>query len=62
MMISKDNLRLESSVAAIQREKQLRVENFFRDLSLLGVAFIMLGGMGGHLLKDVSETTQKEEK
>ena len=62
MMVSKDNPRLESNVAAINREKPMRLENFFRDLSMIGAAFMILGGMGGQLLKDVSTGSEKSEE
>ena len=61
MMVSKDNPQLESSVAAVQREKPMRLENFCRDMSLVGVALIMVGGMGGHILKE-PQTGEKTEK
>ena len=46
MMVSKDNIKINSAVAAITREATMRPENLCRDASLLGVALIILGGMG----------------
>merc|ERR1711937_798535 len=42
MMVSKDNIRIESSVPVIAREKPMRLENFCRDGSLIGAALILL--------------------
>ena len=53
MMATKHNITIESTVPVIGREKQMRPENFCRDVSLIGVALILLGGMGGDALTDV---------
>ena len=47
MGTSKDNPKIVSDIAAINREKDVRLEWFATDVSLLGVALIFLGGMGG---------------
>ena len=47
MMLSKDNIKVESTVPVIGREKPMRLENFCRDASLIGAALIILGGLGG---------------
>ena len=45
MMATKDNPFIKSDVAAINREKDLRMEWFMTDVSLLGVCLILAGGM-----------------
>ena len=46
MAATKDNFFIESDVAAIKREKDMRRENMCRDVSLLGVAVCFIGGYG----------------
>ena len=46
MMATKDNYWIVSDVSVIKREKAQRLENFCRDVSLLGVAFMFIGGYG----------------
>ena len=48
MMATRDNAWIKSDVYAIKREskKMARHEGFSRDLSLIGCALILLGGMG----------------
>ena len=46
MAATKDNPQLKSDVAAINREKDQRLEWFCTDVSLVGVALILVGGMG----------------
>ena len=48
MAATKDNYWIESDVPAIKREKPMRLENFCRDVSLLGVAVCFIGGYGEH--------------
>ena len=60
MMVSKDNFKLNSSVAAIEREKPMRLENFLRDLSLIGAGLVLIGGLGGEGL-DIYEDENKVE-
>ena len=50
--MSKDNPKITSSVAAINREKKDRVENFFNQISVIGAAIIFIGGMGGESYGD----------
>ena len=47
MMATKDNYWIESDVAVIKREKQFRLENFCRDVSLIGAAIMFMAGYGG---------------
>ena len=51
MAASKDNPWLKSDVAAINREKDMRMEWFVTDVSLIGVALIFIGGMGSQFTK-----------
>ena len=46
MVGTKDNIWLKSDVSAITREKKDRIEWLFADISLLGVAIAMIGGLG----------------
>ena len=46
MAATKDNHWIVSDVAAIKREKNQRLENIIRDVSLLGVCLLMLTGFG----------------
>ena len=46
MAATKDNHWIVSDVAAINREKPMRLENFCRDVSLVGVAVCFMGGYG----------------
>ena len=62
MMASKDNFKLVSSVAAIEREKPMRLENFLRDVSLIGAALVLIGGLGGEGLGDIYTDEEKKEK
>ena len=50
MLASKDFIKIESKIAVIEREAKMRPENFCRDLSLIGVGLILIGGMGGNFL------------
>ena len=51
MAASKDNPKIKSDVAAINREKDQRMEWLCTDVSLIGVALIFIGGMGSHFTK-----------
>ena len=51
-MLSKDNPKMVSSVAAINREKKDRIEHFFNQISVVGAAIIFIGGMGGQSYGD----------
>ena len=53
MMASKDNIKIESTVAVIGREKPMRPENFTRDLSFIGAAIVLLGGLGSQGLTEI---------
>ena len=44
MAASKDNFWMESDVSAIKREKGTRLERISRDVSVLGVAVMLMGG------------------
>ena len=46
MAVTKDNPKIVSDVAAINREKDQRLEWFVTDVSMIGVALIIMGGMG----------------
>ena len=46
MAATKDNFWIVSDVAVINREKSIRLENFCRDVSLVGVAICFIGGYG----------------
>ena len=46
MAATKDNYWIISDVAAINREKPMRLENLCRDVSLIGVAVCFMGGYG----------------
>ena len=46
MMATKDNPMIKSDVAAINREKDVRRDWFFTDVSLIGVGLLLIGGMG----------------
>ena len=46
MMATKDNFWIKSDVSAINRESKDRLEWFITDISFIGVALILLGGMG----------------
>ena len=61
MMATRDNAWIQSDVSAIKREgKDLaRHELFCRDVSLIGVALILLGGMGSGENKPAEK--EKEE-
>ena len=48
MMVTKDNYWIKSDVSAVNREKTSRLEWFFTDVSLFGVALMFMGQMGGH--------------
>ena len=48
MMATKDNYWIKSDISAINREKASRLEWLATDLSLIGVAMIFMGQMGGH--------------
>ena len=50
MMVTKDNFWIKSDVSAINREFKDRLEWFITDISLIGVALILLGGMGRNYL------------
>ena len=52
MMATKDNIKMKSDVAAITREEKDRPENICRDISLIGCALILLGGMASNALSD----------
>ena len=56
MMATKDNYWLTSDVSAINREKKDRLEWLMEDVSLVGVAISMIGGLGW------SEEEAKAEK
>ena len=64
MMISKDNIKIKSTVPVITREKNIRMENFCRDVSLIGAALILLGGMAGDdfSIYEEEKTAKVEEK
>ena len=55
-MCSKDNPKMVSSVAAINREKKDRIEHFFNQISVIGAAIIFIGGMGGKAYGDYHMT------
>ena len=59
MMATKDNHWIKSSVSAITREKKDRLENFCRDVSLIGVGLIFLGGMAKDSLGSSGKTKQE---
>ena len=61
MMASKDNFKIKSTVAVIVREKDMRLENFCRDASLIGAFLILLGGLGGKFLTDISIESEEEK-
>ena len=61
MMATKDNYWIESDVAVIKREKQFRLENFCRDVSLVGAAIMFMAGYGGQYFHDGSESKEKED-
>ena len=46
MMATKDNYWIVSDVSVIKREKAQRLENFCRDVSLIGAAIMFIGGYG----------------
>ena len=50
MMATKDNYWIKSDVSVINREQKDRLEWFITDISLIGVALILLGGMGRNYL------------
>ena len=50
MMATKDNYWIKSDVSVINRESKDRLEWFITDISLIGVALILLGGMGRNYL------------
>ena len=60
MMATKDNIKIKSDVAAITREEKDRPENFCRDISLIGCALILLGGMASNPLSDFKVTPEAE--
>ena len=43
MMATKDNIQIKSDIQAIKREKGSRLERFSRDISMLGVAMLIMG-------------------
>ena len=55
MAITKDNPKLVSDIAAINREKDQRLEWFCTDVSLVGVALILIGGMGSQFFGTVKK-------
>uniref|UniRef100_A0A7S3FRI3 DoxX family protein n=1 Tax=Strombidium rassoulzadegani TaxID=1082188 RepID=A0A7S3FRI3_9SPIT len=44
LMVSKDNVWIKSDVSAITRENNLRLERFCRDVSVIGVGVMLIGG------------------
>ena len=61
-MLSKDNPKMVSSVAAINREKKDRIEHFFNQVSVVGAAIIFIGGMGGKAYGDYHMTAPVAEE
>ena len=59
MAATKDNFFIESDVAAIKREKDMRRENMCRDVSLLGVAVCFIGGYGQSYFQDSKKNQDK---
>ena len=57
-MLTKDFLLIKSDVSAIKREDGHRLEWFFTDVSMLGIAIILIGGYGQEL--DGKIHTQKK--
>ena len=52
-ILSKDNPKITSSVAAINREKKDRIENFFTQISVIGAALVFIGGFASHNIGDI---------
>ena len=63
MMLTRDNAWIKSDISAIKREGKdmARHEGFCRDVSLIGVALILLGGMGSGENKPAEVEKDKEE-
>ena len=63
MMLTRDNAWIKSDISAIKREGKdmARHEGFCRDVSLIGVALILLGGMGSGENKPAETEKDKEE-
>ena len=61
MMASKDNIKIKSQVAVINREAVMRPENFCRDASLIGVGLLLLGGLGGSMTEKMVTHPEDDE-
>ena len=60
MLITKDNLLLESDVPAIKREDKDRIRWACADVSLIGVALAIIGGLGW--VEDEEKVEKKKKK
>ena len=60
MLITKDNLLLESDVPAIKREDKDRIRWACTDVSLIGVALAIIGGLGW--VEDEEKVEKKKKK
>ena len=62
MAATKDNYWIESDVSAIKREKAIRLENFCRDVSLMGVAICFIGGYGHQYFHEAKPQKEAEKE
>ena len=60
MMATKDNHWIKSDVSVINRESKDRLEWFITDISFIGVALILIGGMGRDYLTTKSSKVKDD--
>ena len=60
MMATKDNHWIKSDVSVINRESKDRLEWFITDIIFIGVALILIGGMGRDYLTTKSSKVKDD--